>query len=86
MDSFLVHPLILAVMAGVAIYVQWRQGRYEYAFARTLYFWLYLFLFLYPDMPIETARFYNRYFLLLMFLVEAISYYHRTRGMRHASQ
>lgn len=44
------------------------------------------FLFLYPDMPIETARFYNRYFLLLMFLVEAISYYHRTRGMRHASQ
>lgn len=45
MDSFLIHPLILAGTAVAAMHAHFRQRRYEDVFVRAMFFWLYFGLY-----------------------------------------
>ena len=77
----LIPAWVMVIVIAVAMYAQWAQKRYEHAFTRFFLFGLYLILFLFPNMDIEVARFYSRYFVALVMFVEVLSFYFR-RGLQ----
>jgi Ca2+/Na+ antiporter len=79
----LVYPWVLAVVIGIAVWVKWKQFQYEHAISRSLLFGMYVALTFLPDIPIETARFYTRWFILVIFIVEIFSFYLRMKGKKH---
>lgn len=73
--NLLIPAWVLVVIFLIALYAKARQGQYEHAFTRLLFLGFYLAMAMDATIPIETARFFNRYLLALMLLVEVFSFY-----------
>lgn len=64
--------IVIAALGAVGVYARWRY--FAHSFSRLLFLLLYLALAMFPDIPIEWGRWFNRYFLLFLFLVDIASW------------
>ena len=76
----LIPTWLMALIVLGAVAVQVMERKYEHAVGRMLLFGLYAVLTMFPDISIEVARFFTRYFLVIIFLVEIISSWIRAKG------
>jgi uncharacterized membrane protein len=70
----LIPPLLLGIVfLSAAIIMFWRK-QYEHAFTRMVLAGFYFYIYFIPATSIEVTRMLARYFLLLMGVIEVISY------------
>ena len=79
---FAIPAILLAIAFGLAAAVQMRRKHWEQVFTRLLLAAFYLLLFAIPDLDIVIARALARYFILLLALVEVLTF----AMMRHVSR
>lgn len=71
---YLLSPWLIGIFALLAALRAGMRRQWEHCATRVLLGAFYVGLSLYPDMPIETARLYSRYFIFLVFFIEVLSW------------
>jgi hypothetical protein len=71
---FLIPEWILAIAFLASSFAMLYRRRWEHAFSRLLLAGFYIALAVFPEIPIEVARALARWFILLLALVEVISF------------
>lgn len=71
---FTIPSMLLAIAFGLAAVVQVQRKHWEQVFTRLLLAAFYGFLFVFPELEIETARALARWFTLILALVEILTF------------